>query len=175
MSSSSKPEPNWAAIEEDYRAGQMSVRGVAEKHDVSESTLRSRAKASQWARDLTNQVAAATRAKISRTTSRSSDAPEEVREDDDIVEAKANDGASLVFGHIASLDRWQKLVDVLAEGLVGMKVNEETHADYARSLNTGLDAQLKIIRAQRQAFNIDEDSHQESYEDRLARLMKGEG
>lgn len=165
-----KIEPNWPAIEEDYRAGQLSVRGVADKHGISESTLRSRAKVSEWTRDLTNQVKAATRAKISRMVSRTSAHPD-VREDDEIVEAKADDGFNLVFTHIAAMARWQGLVDKLEVGLSTMTVDEDTHADYARSLNTGLDAQLKIIKAQRQAYNIGDDTGEESYEDRLARLM----
>ena len=169
--SSSKSEPNWSAIEEDYRAGQLSVRGVAEKHGISESTLRSRAKVAEWARDLTNQVAAATRAKISRMTSRI--AHPDVREDDEIVEEKATDSFNLVFTHIAALSRWQTLVDKLESGLTALEVTEDTHGEYARSVNTGLDAQLKIIKAQRQAFNIGDDSGEESYEDRLARLMGG--
>ncbi len=170
--SSSKSEPNWSAIEEDYRAGQLSVRGVAEKHGISESTLRSRAKVAEWSRDLTNQVAAATRAKISRMTSRTAQVG--LREDEEIVEEKATDASNLVFTHIAALSRWQSLVDRLESGLTALEVNEDTHGEYARSVNTGLDAQLKIIKAQRQAFNIGDEGGEEPYEERLARLLKGE-
>jgi hypothetical protein len=145
---------------------------VADKHGISESTLRSRAKVSEWSRDLTNQVAAATRAKISRMTSRT--AQESVREDDEIIEEKAADASNLVFTHIAALTRWQSLVDKLESGLTALDVNGDTHGEYARSVNTGLDAQLKIIKAQRQAFNIGDDGGEEPYEERLARLLKGE-
>ena len=59
-------QPDWEACERDYRAGQLSIRHLATKHDIPESTIRSRAKAEGWQRDLTDEVRTATQAKLSR-------------------------------------------------------------------------------------------------------------
>lgn len=42
---------DWLAIEGEYRAGQKSVRSIAEEHGTSESTIRSRAKKHGWTRN----------------------------------------------------------------------------------------------------------------------------
>lgn len=63
-------QPDWEAIERAYRAGSLSIRSIAEKHDTKEGTIRSRAKKNGWQRDLTEQVKSATQAKLSRTASR---------------------------------------------------------------------------------------------------------
>jgi hypothetical protein len=52
-----RKEADWTVIEADYRAGSMSIREVARFHNVSEVTLRRRAKAEGWprtARHITN-------------------------------------------------------------------------------------------------------------------------
>lgn len=41
-------KPDWAAIEIDYRAGQLSNRALAEKYGVSDTAIRKRAKQAEW-------------------------------------------------------------------------------------------------------------------------------
>lgn len=41
-------KPDWAAIEIDYRAGQLSNRAIAEKHGVSDTAIRKKAKQAEW-------------------------------------------------------------------------------------------------------------------------------
>ena len=47
----SKPTIDWEAAERDFRAGQLSNRMIAEKHGVSETAIRKRAKRDGWERE----------------------------------------------------------------------------------------------------------------------------
>ena len=51
-----------------------------------------------------------------------------------------------------------------------MEVTEENHDKFARSLNSGVDAQLKVIKGERQAYNLDTEEGDKSVSD-LAALM----
>ena len=47
----SKPTIDWEAVEREYRAGQLSNRMIAEKHGISETAIRKRAKRDGWERE----------------------------------------------------------------------------------------------------------------------------
>ncbi|WP_109477693.1 hypothetical protein [Paraburkholderia sp. C35] len=53
---------DWEAIERDYRVGQLSLRQIAQKHEVALSAIVRRAKKYEWTRDLSQQVRAQTKA-----------------------------------------------------------------------------------------------------------------
>ena len=57
-------QPDWEAIERAYRAGLLSVRAIGESHGVNHATILKRAKKEDWKRDLTDQVRAATKQKV---------------------------------------------------------------------------------------------------------------
>jgi hypothetical protein len=168
---SKKTAPDWEAIERAYRAGSVSVRAIADEHQTKEGTIRSRAKTHGWMRDLTDQVRAATKQKISRSVSRTDFTQPDVREDAQIVDETSTKRSGIVIGQISRLEYWEGITKKLADSLSTTAVTEDNQAEFARSLNAGVDAELKLIKAQRQAYGIDESSHEEPYEDRLARLM----
>jgi hypothetical protein len=170
-----KLRPDWEAIERAYRAGSVSVRSIAEAHDTSEGTIRSRAKAQGWQRDLTDQVRAATKDKISRNTSRTDFTQPDVREDAVVVEEASSARADVVMGQISRLSVWQGISQKLAKSLSEDEVTEENRGEFARCLSIGVDAELKLIKAERQAYGIDETPHEETYETRLARVMGDTG
>ena len=95
----------------------------------------------------------------------------DVREDAEIVDAESSKRAGVVVGQIGRLEVWEGIAQKLAKSLAGTEVTEDNQAEFACSLNAGVDAELKVIKAQRQAYGIDESSHEESYESRLARLL----
>ena len=41
-------KPNWEAIEQEYRSGQLSIRAIADKYGVNEKTIRNRIKSAGW-------------------------------------------------------------------------------------------------------------------------------
>lgn len=148
-------QPDWEAIERAYRAGSLSIRAIAEKHGTKEGTIRSRAKKHGWQRDLTQQVKSATQAKLSRAASRKTVTHDDAREDADIVEEAADDAASVVLAHRTVLAQWRGIAGKLCAALNGMDVTADNHNEFARSLNAGVDAQLKVIKGERQAYNLD--------------------
>lgn len=165
--------PDWEAIEKAYRAGSVSVRAIADEHQTKEGTIRSRAKTHGWMRDLTDLVRTATQQKISRSTSRTDFTQPDVREDAQIVDEASSKRAGVVIGQISRLEVWEGVARKLAESLSNTVVTADNQAEFARALNAGVDAELKLIKAERQAYGIDESNGEEPYEDRLARLLAG--
>lgn len=148
-------QPDWEAIERAYRAGSLSIRAIAERHGTKEGTIRSRAKRNGWQRDLTEQVKTATKAKLSRKTSRTDVTQSRTpREDARIVDEASDEAADVVLAHRADLARWRRLANKLGDVLDDMDVHEDNHNEYARSLNAGVEAQLKLIKSEREAYNL---------------------
>ena len=166
--------PDWEAIEKAYRAGSMSIRSIADKYGTKEGTIRSRAKKNGWMRDLTEKVRASVNDRLSRPTSRAAlardDMRDDARTDDEIIEEAATEAASVVVAHRMSLSRWRGIADKLLYALQDMDVTEDNHGNYARSLNAGVDAQLKIIKGERQAYNMDTEEGDKTVND-LSSLM----
>lgn len=160
-------QPDWEAIESAYRAGSLSIRTIADKYGSNEGTIRSRAKKHGWQRDLTEQVRAATQGKLSRTPSRS-DVTQ--REDAEIIDEASDAAAAVVLAHRADLAQWRGIAGKLCVALADMAVTAENHDKFARSLNAGVDAQLKVIKGERQAYNLDTEEADKTVSD-LAALM----
>jgi competence protein ComGC len=47
-------------------------------------------------------------------------------------------------------------------------VTEDNHDKFARSLNAGVDAQLKVIKGERQAYNLDTEEGDKTVSDLVA-------
>lgn len=163
--------PDWEAIERAYRAGAGSLRALAEAHGTKEGTIRSRAKVQGWQRDLTEQVRTATRQKISRTTSRTDRSEPDLREDAQVVADVSDKRAGVVVAQIGRLEELGGIAARLRQSLKETEIKADNQAEFARSLNVAVDAELKLIKAERQAYGIDESNGEEPYEDRLARLL----
>ncbi|SED30051.1 hypothetical protein SAMN04490185_3210 [Pseudomonas frederiksbergensis] len=163
-------QPDWEAIERAYRAGMLSLRAMAEQFGSKESTIRSRASKNGWKMDLTAQVKAATKEKLSRSTSRTTVAQSDVREDAQIIEEASDVAASIVLSHRTDLAQWRGIANKLRDALDTLPVTEDNHGDFARSLNAGVDAQLKVIKGERQAYNLDTETGDKTVSD-LAAMM----
>lgn len=55
---------DWEACERDWRIGKLSIKQIADKHQVSTSQLKAKAKKLEWKRDLTEAVMVATKAAL---------------------------------------------------------------------------------------------------------------
>lgn len=182
MATSESKAPDWESIERAYRAGQLSIRNIADRYGSNEGTIRSRAKKHGWQRDLTEQVRTATQGKLSRTPSRTDVTQRDPREDADIIEEASDAAASVVLAHRADLAQWRGIANKLCVALAEMDVTEENHDKFARSLNAGVDAQLKVIKGERQAFSLDQpeqpgssfgDMTDDELDRRIAQLVTG--
>lgn len=147
--------PDWEAIESAYRAGSLSIRAIADKHGVSDTAIRKRATQNGWQRDLTEQVQKATRQKLVCKEVRNDGSREHVRTDEEIVNEAADEAASVVIEHRTDLARWRRIANKLGDFLDDVEFTTENHASLSRSLVAGIDAQVKIIKAEREAYNID--------------------
>ncbi|WP_075882051.1 hypothetical protein [Vreelandella massiliensis] len=146
---------DWDAIHDDFRAGVLSIRAIATKHGAHEATIRKRAKAEGWQRDLSQHVRAATNAKLVR--SKSTHLDENLPDDDNaLIEAAADSNVAVVLEHREAIRRWKGIASKLAAVLTEMDVNDNNVADFARTLNSGVDALGKCIRLERQAFGLDD-------------------
>ncbi|MFG6139059.1 helix-turn-helix domain-containing protein [Halomonas sp. B23F22_10] len=144
---------DWEACQRDYRVGQLSIRHLAAKHGIPESTIRSKAQAEGWQRDLTEPVREATKVKLSRAPSRSGVAHQE---DDVLIEQASDEAVSLLLEHRQAIARWRSISDRLAATLAIMPITEENYDRFGRSLNSGLEALAKAIRLERQAYNLND-------------------
>lgn len=162
-------QPDWEAIERAYRAGSLSVRAIGDAQGVNHATILKRAKKEGWARDLTEQVRAATKQKVTKAvTTDGNHAP--LVTDADIIEEASDQAAAVVLAHRTGLAQWRTIANKLCVALQGIQVTEENIGDFSRSLNAGVDAQLKVIKGERQAYNIDTDEGDKTV-DSLGALM----
>ncbi|MFJ2526211.1 hypothetical protein ACIOWB_24105 [Pseudomonas capeferrum] len=161
-------QPDWEAIERAYRAGLLSVRAIADGNGVTEGAVRKRAKKEGWARDLANQVKTAARDKLVRSAVRT--VSTQPRTDAEIIEEASDQAASVVLAHRTGLANWRSIADKLSVALAEMDVNEENLGDFSRALNAGVDAQLKVIKGERQAYGLDSEEGNRTV-DELAAMM----
>jgi len=146
--------PDWEAIESAYRAGSLSIRAIAERHGVSHTAINNRAAKEGWQRDLTQKVRAATQAKVSSKVSRDG-FQRDVETEAQIVDQASDEAASVVLAHREGLAAWRGITNKLRDFLNDAEITEENHASMARSITAGVDAQIKVIKAEREAYNID--------------------
>jgi len=83
------------SVEAEYRAGQLSLRKIAEIHGISESYVRKIAKENGWERDLTERVREAVRNKTVRKAVRTA-AGETALSEEEIVERVGERGAEVL-------------------------------------------------------------------------------
>lgn len=158
---------DWESVEASYRSGSPSVRALADKHDLTEGAIRKRATKEGWARDLTDKVLAATKEKLVRAKVRTESTQ---RTDAEIVEDESELRAGLVLNHRVDLAQWRSIANKLCHALQVIEVTEDNIGDFSRSLNAGVDAQLKVIKGERQAYNLDTEEGDKTVSD-LAALM----
>ncbi|APC18166.1 hypothetical protein BLL42_21465 [Pseudomonas frederiksbergensis] len=162
-------QPDWEAIERAYRAGSLSVRAIAEEAGVSHVAIAKRAKKEGWARDLTDKVRAAAKRKVTNAVTTESYQDALVTEEE-IIEEASDKVASVVLAHRVDLAQWRNIANKLSVFLCTANVTEDNHGDFARSLNAGVDAQLKVIKGERQAYNLDTETGDKTVSD-LAAMM----
>lgn len=162
--------PDWEAIESAYRAGSLSIRAIAEKNGVSDTAIRKKATQQNWQRDLTDKVKTATKDKLVRAEVRSEGSRTNVRTDDEIVEEASEHAAAVVLAHREGLAAWRGITNKLRDFLEDAVITDDNHASISRSITAGVDAQIKVINAERKAYNLDSEEGNKTVDD-LSNLM----
>lgn len=188
-------QPDWEAIERAYRAGALSIRTIAERNGISDTAIRKKAKASGWARDLSEQVRKEVRNKLVRGEVRDEQCANPER-DAEIVEEAAEEGARVVRSHRRDIRKATNLADLLMDDLLTTikrrdeiedAINDETADDTngmrratmlsavalpsnAKTLFQLSSAMKNLQILERQAFGLD-DKEQPGDADDLSKLM----
>lgn len=158
MAEGPTPRIDWEAIEREYRAGQLSVREIARRYEVSEGAIRKRAKADRWERALADKVRGAVREKLVRA-----DGTQAQRASDkDVLEGAATRGFEVVTSHRKDLTQLhglkRVLMDRLAQVLQGVTPEgpcmgeKESPGDLLEKLSR---VTTRLIPLERQAHNLD--------------------
>lgn len=112
---------DWAAVERDYRATQMTLRELATKHGCSNSRIAQKAKAHGWTRDLLPAIKQATDTKLieAAVSSALSKQSEQATQDlSNVVMIAAEVNTQVILGHrrdvVAARDVAASLLDELA-------------------------------------------------------------
>lgn len=194
-----KPVPDWELIESLYRAGVLSVREIAASHGTSHTAINKRAKAHGWERDLKAKIKARADALVSKAEVSKKVSTETLATEKAIVEGNAQVVADIRMSHRRDISRSRRLCIKLLEELEGATDERATIQEIIAQLKDGEDADTAmldlaskmmslpnrtkimkeiaealrvLIALERQAYGIDDATAEESYEDRLARLMR---
>ncbi|MEG1681326.1 MAG: hypothetical protein RR326_14615 [Stenotrophomonas sp.] len=125
----STKQPDWEAIERAYRAGALSIRTIAERHGVSDTAIRKKAKALNWTRDLSDQVRKEVRSKLVRGEVRN-DQGANCELDAEIIEEAAEEGARVVRSHRRDIRKATNLANLLMDDLLStIQRREEIEED----------------------------------------------
>ena len=193
---------DWESVEIQYRAGIRSLKDIGREFDVSDAAIVKRAKRDGWTRDLRAKIHAKAESKVSESlVSAEVSAQTKVRERE-VIEANAAAVADVRLAHRRDIRRSRSLANKLLEELEDLTDNRELFEQLGELMHSpddkGMDRlndlyrkvvelpnrtkvmkdlaeTLKtLIALERQAYNLDEQQHEEPYEDRLRRVLGGE-
>lgn len=125
---------DWQKIEREYSAGQLSVHEIARQNGCSEGLIRRKAKAQDWARDLSGAVRERVNSELARGDARTDDVRDESSRES--VRASAARGVEVVRQHRKSAARGQRVV-------LGLLAELESAAAYLPELEAEIDATMK--------------------------------
>ncbi|MDG9758700.1 hypothetical protein N7365_11380 [Pseudomonas sediminis] len=196
----SKQSFDWEAIERDYRAGLLSIREIAGRHGCTHTAIGKRAKAEGWARDLKAKIRAKADALVSKREVSSEVSSKSAETERQIIEANAEAIVNVRMAHRADIRRSRGLTNKLLEELEQLtdhrdlaeslgemmrspdafgsdRLNDLYHKIIALPNRTKIMRELAetlktLITLERQAYNLDEQEHEEPYEERLRRLLE---
>lgn len=186
-------ETDWKNIEIEYKSGQFSIRAIAGKYGVPESTVRNRARIEKWERNLTAQVRSAANNKILRSSAQPCKPTEngglrtELRtfepssqcaesdgylSDDEIVDQASEHVKDVVLQHRQSLEKCQQAFDKVMDSILSeqTKITDKNRSAIARDYNNCTVALARMIATERKAYNLDDDKVSEEDKE-MAELM----
>lgn len=107
---------DWEAIENDFRAGILSLREMGAAHNVSHVMIAKRAKAEGWTRDLNARIQAKADALVNKALVNDSVNSDRIVNEREIIEANAARIAQVRGDHRSDITRTRKLaLDMLSE------------------------------------------------------------
>ena len=162
---------DWEAVERDYRAGSLSIVAVSEKHGVSRTHLKAKAKAEGWLRDLSAAIAQRTQAKISAIDvaalveqSATQAANQSARTIQSAIEHASDVAAGIVIKHRASirLEHERALsIEALLDNAMASATEVKDINSLAQTYKLLVDSKSKLRDQERVIFGLDKDTSSE--------------
>ena len=112
-----KAAPDWERIELDYRAGIKTLRQIADEHGISHTAIGKRAKASDWARDLSKKIQAKADELVSKTLVSKQVSTETKVAERQLIEVNAQAVADVRLAHRRDIHRARRLTNALFDEL----------------------------------------------------------
>ena len=113
-----KAAPDWERIELDYRAGALSLREIAANHPgTNHVAIARRAKAEGWTRDLSERIKAKAEDLVTRAAVTADVTANRAVTEKQVVEANAQDQASVRLAHRKDIQRKRAIVLSLMDEL----------------------------------------------------------
>lgn len=156
-----KSKADWERIEQEYRAGQLSIREIAARNGISEGAIRKRAKRDGWKRDLTAKVSKAARDASVRAEVRNAYADSDGLDDDEVVERFAQRGAEVEQMQRGQVGRLMAVGDALLQELQATELCVTKRTGAFRDL---AQAAGRLIPLQRAMYRLDEPEAQRPME-----------
>ncbi|WES69668.1 DUF2280 domain-containing protein [Superficieibacter sp. HKU1] len=116
-----------------------------------------------------SDIPIATKAKVSKSVT-SDGYQSDVVTDAQIVEKASDEAAAVVLAHREGLAAWRGITNKLRDFLEDAEITEDNHASISRSITAGVDAQIKVINAERKAYNLDTEEGNKTVDD-LSSMM----
>ncbi len=159
---------DWEHVERLYRAGQLTIKQIAEACKVSDSQIRARAKRHGWTRDLSDAIRARTQAKVAAIDvnalveeTAAESAGKSARQIRDAVEYASDVAAGVVVRHRTDIQamtgRAARIEDMLEAALKSGETSIGAVVRASTALKALIDARAKLIEKERQAFGLDRD------------------
>lgn len=159
---------DWEAVEQDYRAGLLSVASIGLKHKVSTSQIKAKAKAANppWQRDLSEAIKARAKAKIAQIDvaelveqSATKSANQSAKVIQSAIEQASDVAAGIVIKHRASARLNQEraaTIEAMLDAQLSNAVEIKDIATVAATLKTLVETRQKLTSMERQAFGLED-------------------
>ena len=193
---------DWEALEIQYRAGIRSLKDIGREFGVSDAAIVKRAKRDGWTRDLRAKIHARAEAKVSAAVVSAEVSAQTRLNERETIEKVSDEIVSVRLAHRNDIRRSRALTNKLLEELECLTDNRELFEQLGELMHSpddkGMDKlndlyrkvvelpnrtkvmkelaeTLRVLVAlERQAYNLDEQQHEEPYEERLRRVLGGE-
>lgn len=106
---------DWAAVEQDYRAGIKTLRQIAEAQGLTHGAINKRAKRDGWSRDLNAKILAKADDLVSKAAVSSAVSKAQAASERQVIEANGQALAAVIRGHREDLGRLRGVVSSLLE------------------------------------------------------------
>ncbi len=129
-------QPDWEAIERDYRAGLLSIREIASTQGITHGAINKRAKRDGWERDLKAKIQAKADALVSKSVVSKEVSKQRADTERQIIEVNAEVIANIRMAHRGDISRGRRLANKLLDELEGLTDNRDLFEELGELLRS---------------------------------------